>query len=83
MTLFRENRPQIIGDSVRNSRISEIDWDVSLAKVNLSGKAWLLPTAAAYSVSYSESKRSEWNLMSFSNYRRYGSESELIFETTK
>jgi hypothetical protein len=63
------------------TRISEIDWDVSLASVDINGKTWLLPTAAAYAVSYSESKRREWNQMSFSNYHRYGSESSLRFES--
>lgn len=60
--------------------ISEIDWDVTLARVDLSGTSWLLPTAAGYSVSYAESKRREWNEMSFSTYRRYGAESELRFD---
>jgi hypothetical protein len=66
-----------------DTRISEIDWDVSLATVDLDGKPWLLPTAASYSVSYVESKRREWNEMSFSNYRRYGSESTLKFDGFK
>ena len=65
------------------TRISEIDWDVSLAAVNLSGKVWLLPTVAGYSVSYSESKRRERNQMSFSNYHRYGSESSIRFEAPR
>ena len=63
-----------------DTRISEIDWDVSLAAVDINGKTWLLPTSAAYAVTYSESKRREWNEMSFSNYRRYGSESALKFD---
>jgi hypothetical protein len=62
------------------TRISEIDWGVSLSAVDLNGKAWLLPSAAAYSVSYGESKRREWNEMSFSNYHRYGAESALSFD---
>jgi hypothetical protein len=62
------------------TRISEIDWDVTLAAVDLNGKTWRLPSAAAYSVSYSESKRREWNQMSFSGYRRYSSESSLRFD---
>lgn len=66
-----------------DTRISEIDWGVSLAPVDLGGKPWLLPTAASYSVSYLESKRREWNEMSFSNYRRYGSESTLKFNEFK
>ncbi len=61
------------------TRISEIDWDVTLDAVDLNGKKWHLPTAAAYSVSYAESKRREWNQMSFSDYRRYSSESTLEF----
>jgi hypothetical protein len=61
------------------TRISEIDWDVTLGAVDLNGKTWRLPTAAAYSVAYAESKRREWNQMSFSGYRRYSSESSLRF----
>jgi hypothetical protein len=62
------------------TRIGEIDWDVSLGAVDLSGRTWLLPTLARYSVSYSESKRREFNQMSFSNYKHYGSESSLKFD---
>jgi hypothetical protein len=65
------------------TRISEIDWDVTLDAVDLNGKTWRLPTAAAYSVSYVESKRREWNQMSFSGYHRYGSESFLRFDGFK
>jgi hypothetical protein len=65
------------------TRIAEIDWDVTLGAVDLNGKTWRLPTAAAYSVSYAESKRKEWNEMSFSGYRRYGSESFLRFDGFK
>jgi len=63
-----------------DTRISEIAWDVTLEAVDLNGKTWRLPTAAAYSVSYAESKRREWNQMIFSGYRRYSSESSLRFE---
>jgi hypothetical protein len=62
------------------TRISEIDWDVTLAAVDLNGKTWRLPIAAAYSVSYTESKHREWNQITFSGYRRYSSESALKFE---
>jgi hypothetical protein len=65
------------------TRISEIAWDVSLSAVNLNGSTWLLPSAAAYAVSYEESKRREWNQMSFSNYHRYGAESSLVFEAVR
>ena len=60
--------------------ISEIGWEVTLDSVDLDGKTWRLPTEAAYSVSYSQSGHREWNQMSFSSYRRYGSESSLSFE---
>lgn len=63
------------------TRISEVRWSVSLEMVDLNGKTWLLPSAGEYEVSYEESHRREWNLMSFSNYRRYGSEVALRFET--
>jgi hypothetical protein len=62
------------------TQITEIDWDVTLDTVNLNGRSWRLPAAAAYSVSYAESKRREWNQMSFSGYRRYSAESSLRFE---
>ena len=62
------------------THISEIDWNVSLAAVDLNGKTWLLPCEAAYAVSYVESKRREWNQMSFSDYHRYGAESALKFD---
>jgi hypothetical protein len=65
------------------TRISEIDWDVTLAAIDLNGKTWRLPSAAAYSVSYAESKRREWNQMSFTGYHRYGSESLLRFDGFK
>lgn len=62
------------------TRISEIAWNVTLAAVDLSGKTWLLPAMADYSVAYADSKRREWNMMSFSNYRRYASESSIRFD---
>ena len=65
------------------TRISEIAWDVTLEAVDLNGKTWRLPTAAAYSVSYADFKRREWNQMTFSGYHRYGSESSLQFDGFK
>jgi hypothetical protein len=61
------------------TRISEVRWSVSLEMVELNGKTWLLPTSGEYEVSYEESNRREWNLMSFSDYHRYGSEVALRF----
>ena len=63
------------------TRISEVRWSVSLETVELNGKRWLLPNAGEYEVSYEESHRREWNLISFSEYRRYGSEVALHFES--
>lgn len=60
-------------------RISAIDWTVSLRPVSLNNAEWLLPATAEYSVLYGDKGRREWNQISFSNYRRYGSETELRF----
>lgn len=65
-----------------DTRISEIQWEVDLQAVTLSGKQWLLPKTGAYSVLYDGSNRKEWNRMSFDSYRRYGSEALLRFDTT-
>jgi hypothetical protein len=59
--------------------ISEIRWNVVLKEVALNGRTWLLPSTAEYAVSYDDSTRREWNVMEFSNYRRYGSEVAIRF----
>ncbi len=61
--------------------ISQVRWSVKLETVELNGKSWLLPKTGEYSVSYADSQRREWNLMSFSGYRRYGSEVTLSFDS--
>ena len=53
--------------------ISEIQWAVSLEPVEMNGKTWLLPRTGEYSVLYEHSNHREWNVMTFSDYRRYGS----------
>ena len=63
--------------------ISEVDWSVKLAPVELNGHTWLLPKSGQYAVLYAESNRREWNLMSFSDYRRYGSEVAVRFDDVK
>jgi hypothetical protein len=60
--------------------ISEISWSVVLKRVNLNGKAWLLPSTGMYAVSYAASGRREWNVMNFSGYHRYGSEVAIRFQ---
>jgi hypothetical protein len=61
------------------TRISALEWKVTLEPVELNGKQWLLPKTGEYSVLYDQSNRREWNLMNFSDYRRYGSEVALRF----
>lgn len=70
-------------DMPAETRISEVRWSVSLAPVDLNGRTWLLPKDGEYSVFYEESGRREWNLMSFSDYHRYGSEVALRFDEVK
>lgn len=65
------------------TRISEVRWSVSLAPVDLNGRSWLLPKSGEYSVVYEEAGRREWNLLSFSDYHRYGSEVALRFDDVK
>jgi hypothetical protein len=62
------------------TRISAVEWKVTLEAVDLNGKQWLLPKAGEYAVLYEQSNRREWNRMSFSGYRRYGSEVALRFD---
>ncbi len=59
--------------------ISQLRWSVLLDKVDLDGKAWLLPKSGEYEVQYGESRRREFNVMTFSDYRRYGSRVVLHF----
>jgi hypothetical protein len=62
------------------TRISALEWKVTLEPVELNGKRWLLPKTGEYAVLYDQSNRREWNLMNFSDYRRYGSEVALRFD---
>ena len=59
--------------------ISEINWEVTLGRVDLNARTWLLPKEASYQVLYRETNRREWNTMHFSDYHRYGSEVALRF----
>ncbi len=62
------------------THISEVRWNISLDRVDLNGRLWLLPTSGTYVVAYNESHRREWNLISFTNYQRYGAETALKFD---
>ncbi len=70
-------------DLAAETHISEMRWSVNLAPVDLNGRTWLLPKSGEYAVSYEESGRREWNLLSFSDYHRYGSEVALRFDDVK
>jgi hypothetical protein len=70
-------------DMAPETHISEMRWRVSLAPVELNGRTWLLPKNGEYAVLYEESGRREWNLLSFSDYHRYGSEVAVRFDEAK
>lgn len=59
--------------------ISELHWGVGLDSVDLNGKSWLLPTSGEYEVQYAHLNKREWNVMTFSDYQRYGSRVVLHF----
>ncbi len=61
-------------------RIAQIDWSVSLSRVDLNGRHWLLPSTGDYQVLYRDGNRREWNSLKFSGYRRYSAEVKLHFE---
>lgn len=60
--------------------ISKIRWGVTLQPTQMNEKTWLLPKTGNYEVLYEGSDRKEWNLMTFSDYHRYGSEVALHFQ---
>jgi hypothetical protein len=51
-----------------DSRISEIQWTVSLRSVAMNGANWLLPVAGEYAVSYEGLNRRDWNRLTFLNW---------------
>jgi hypothetical protein len=52
--------------------ISQVDWSVDFGPSDLDGHAFILPSKAAYSVTYPRDQHREWNVISFSNYHHYG-----------
>jgi hypothetical protein len=70
-------------DIPAETRISGIEWSVSLQSVELNDKSWSLPKTGQYAVYYDQSNRREWNELSFTNYRRYGAEASLRFDEMK
>lgn len=62
------------------TRISEIQWSITLDHVSLNGAQWLLPVRGTYAVLYSQANHREWNQISFTGYQRYGSQTALKFD---
>jgi len=62
------------------TRVSEIQWGITLGHIALNGKTWLLPGSGTYAVVYNQSRHREWNLISFTGYQRYASKTALKFE---
>ena len=60
--------------------ISELQWGITLDRVTLNGKPWLLPSTGSYAILHNEFKHREWNLISFTDYQRYGAQTALKFE---
>lgn len=60
--------------------ILRIEWGLTLQPISIHGSNSLVPASAEYSVTYSTVDRRESNLISFTNYRRYGSESTIQYE---
>jgi len=59
--------------------INEVDWTVDFSKVELNGRPLCLPAKALYSVTYRRDENREFNLTSFNNYKRFGSDSTIKF----
>jgi hypothetical protein len=62
------------------TRISGIQWGITLDRVGMNGKTWLLPATGTYTVLYNQSKRKEWNSISFTNYQRYSARTAFKFD---
>jgi len=54
--------------------ISQVDWSVDFGSNDLDGHSLILPSKATYSVTYPRDRHREWNVISFSDYHRYGVE---------
>ena len=60
--------------------ITQVCWSANYDFTDLNGKKVLLPKTAEYSVAYVGSDRLEWNVMTFSNYKRYGSDVSIHYQ---
>jgi len=59
--------------------IEKVDWTVDFAKVSIDGRTLSLPSKALYSVTYIQGQSRQWNAMSFSSYRHYGSDAVIHY----
>jgi hypothetical protein len=59
--------------------IKDVDWIVDFSRLQINGRPLTLPAKALYSVTYFRDDSREWNLTSFYNYKRFGSESTIRF----
>jgi hypothetical protein len=61
--------------------ITRIEWDETFSTTNISGRPFLAPSTAVYRVSYTwKVNRTDWTETRFSDFRRYGSTTDLQFE---
>lgn len=59
--------------------IGEVDWTVDFAPVSIDGRTLSLPSKALYSVTYLRDQSRQWNAMSFSSYRHFGSDAVIHY----
>ncbi len=50
------------------ANVLELRWGITLDRVTLNGKPWLLPSKGSYAVIYNKSQ--QWNLISFTDFQR-------------
>lgn len=63
-----------------NAGIQAISWDVHFQQASIAGVSSTVPRKSVYTVYYSEAGRRDWVETEFSDFRRFGSETQLHFE---
>jgi hypothetical protein len=74
--LLRISRTSLLTPS--STGIKEVRWTVDFGALELNGKRFTVPAKGLYSVSYLNEHR-EWNLISLSDFHRYGAEMTVKF----
>jgi hypothetical protein len=59
--------------------IKELTWSLQFSSVTLNGAPFRLPNAGLFSVTYTADNHREWNLLSLSEFRRFGVESTVSY----